>query len=93
MSGAGAFALSDIYQFVGFIGIVITILTGVIQRDRALQRQIYEIKDAFQKEISDIREDFVKKSEFEKHFAKIETNIERIHTRLDDILQRLMAKT
>lgn len=87
------FALTDAYQFVGFLSILLTVLVGVIQRDRASQRQIYELKENMHREIAEIREEFVKKVDFEKHFSKIENNIERIHSRLDDILQRLMAKT
>lgn len=98
------FAISDLYQFIGFVSIIITILVGVIQRDRASQKEIYLIREslkqecsninnALHREVSEIREEFVKKVDFEKHFAKIENNIERIHFRLDDILNRLMAKS
>lgn len=98
------FSSSDIYQFIGFIGVLITILIGVIQRDRDKQNQIFHLKELFHielnksrercdKEISEIREEFVKKVDLEKHLMQVEKNIERIHTRLDDILQRLMAGT
>lgn len=97
------FSMTDIYQFMGFIGIIITIFVGVIQRDRASQNQYHSLKDQmhselesvkkeFSAEISDIKEDFVSKSVFERHVTRIEDNIVRIHSRLDEILSRLMAK-
>lgn len=85
MSNA-TFALSDVYQIVGFIGIVITILTGIIQRDRALQKQICEIKDKCNKELSIIREQFVSRNVLENHIEKMENKLDRIHARLDELL-------
>ena len=79
--------LNEAIPIISVILGVITLFIGAIARDRTMQRQYAEDKERFIRELAIIRETYVPKNDLKDHIAKMELSLDRLHTRLDDLLK------
>jgi hypothetical protein len=83
---------SELTTIIGFGFTIISLIGALIQRDRALMRQMGDDKDKMNSEISKIRETVLWRAEFLAHIEKQEKSIdrqfERLNTRLDKLIEQ-----
>lgn len=78
---------SELASLIGFGLTIFTIVGGLIQRDRALMQRMAEDKEKAMNAIAVIREDYVKKEDLREHITAIERSLDRLHSRLDQLLK------
>lgn len=89
----------DIKWLIGALVAIVSLLGGVIARDRNLMQSINEGDKRVETKVDDIRRDYVRRDDLDKHLMAIESNIKLIREenkesarRLDSFLNMLRNK-
>jgi hypothetical protein len=82
---------SELTSIIGFGLTIISLIGALIQRDRALMRQIADDKDKFKDEIAKIRETYLQRVEFQQYTDKLDKQLDkqfdRVNQRLDELIK------
>jgi hypothetical protein len=82
----------ELTTIIGFGFTIFSLIGALIQRDRALMRQIADDKEKMNGEIAKIRETFLLRQEFlayiEKSEKMLDKQFERLNGRLDKLIEQ-----
>lgn len=89
----------DIKWLIGAFVAIVSLVGGIIARDRNLMQSINEGDKRVETKVDDIRRDYVRRDDLDKHLMAIESNIKLIREenkesarRLDSFLNMLRNK-